>query len=160
VTSDFFSVLRATPLIGRTFTQENEVRGRALVAVISYSPWQRRFGGTPDVVGRRLRGQLADFEILGVMPPPFAYPVGATKPTEVCLPNVFRPEDRVRANDYSYRLQVIGRLRDGVSLTQARAQMDQITARLAQETPRWFEDRVAYVEPLQDYLTAACASGC
>ena len=52
-----------------------------------------------------------------------------------------------------YRLQVIGRLRDGTSLEQAQAQMDQITARLAAETPRWFEDRVASVEPLREYLT-------
>jgi putative ABC transport system permease protein len=153
VTADFFSVLGIPPLVGRTFTADNEVDGQAFVAVISYRLWQRRFGGTPDIVGRRLRGQRADFEILGVMPPSFAYPVGATRPTEVWLPNVFRPEDRIRANDFSYRLQVIGRLRDGTSIEQAQAQMDQITARLAAETPRWFEDRVARVEPLREYLT-------
>ena len=69
------------------------------------------------------------------------------------MPNVFRPDERVRGNEFSYRLQVIGRLRDGTSLEQAQAQMDQITARLAAETPRWFEDRVAKVEPLREYLT-------
>ena len=105
------------------------------------------------MIGRRLPGQQADFEILGVMPRSFAYPVGATRPTEVWLPNVFRAEDRVRGNDFSYRLQVIARLRDGVSMEQAQAQMDQITRGLAAATPRWFEDRVAKVEPLRDYLT-------
>ncbi len=59
----------------------------------------------------------------------------------------------MRGNEFSYRLQVIGRLRDGVSIEQAQAQMTQITAGLAAETPRWFEDRVATVEPLRDYLT-------
>jgi predicted permease len=153
VTADFFDVLGSAPLLGRRFTAENEVNGRALVAVISYRLWQRRFGGTPDVIGRRLPGQRADFEIVGVMPPSFAYPVGALRPTDVWIPNVFRPEDRVRANEYSYRLQVIGRLRDGVSIEQAKAQVDQITAGLAAETPRWFEGRVVTVEPFQHYLT-------
>ncbi len=152
VTADFFAVLGGTPLLGRTFTAENEVDGRARVAVISYRLWQRRFGGAPDVIGRHLPGQRADFEILGVMPPSFAYPVGAVHPTEVWIPNVFRPEEHIRANDYSYRLQVIGRLREGVAIETAQAQMDQITAALAAETPRWFEDRMAAVEPLQHNL--------
>jgi predicted permease len=152
VTADFFPVLGTAPLIGRTFTADHEVEG-ARVAVISYRLWQRRFGGAPDVLRRPLRGQQGDFEILGVMPPAFAYPVGAVDATDVWLPNVFRPEDRVRGNDFSYRLQVIARLRDDTSLTQAQAQMDQITAGLARATPRWFEHRVASVEPLRDYLT-------
>ena len=153
VTADFFPVLGSAPLIGRTFTADDEVNGRAFVAVISYGLWQRRYGGSPDVIGRRLPGQRADFEILGVMPPSFEFPVGATRPTEVWLPNVFQAEDRVRGNDFSYRLQVIGRLRDGISIEQAQAQMDQITLGLAAATPRWFEDRLAKVEPLRDYLT-------
>src|SRR5688500_19027705 len=51
VTADFFSVLRTAPLLGRAFSIENEAEGRAHVAVISYGLWQRRFGGTPDVIG-------------------------------------------------------------------------------------------------------------
>ena len=153
VTADFFPVLGVEPFLGRTFTPDNEVDGRAFVAVISYDLWQRRFGGARDVIGRYLPGQRADFQIVGVMPPGFAYPVGAARPTAVWLPNVFRPEDRVRADDYSYRLHVIARLREGRTFEQAQAEMDAIMTRLAAETPRWFEDRVALVEPLRDYLT-------
>ena len=153
VTADFFSVLGAAPLMGRTFTADNEGSAGARVAIISYGLWQRRFAGVPDVLGRYLPGQLVDFQILGVMPPSFEFPVGATRPTEVWLPNAYGPEEHVRGNEFSYRLQVIGRLRDGVSIEQARAQMTQITAGLAAETPRWFEDRVATVEPLRDYFT-------
>jgi putative ABC transport system permease protein len=120
--------------------------------VISYRLWQRRFNGDPNIVGRHLPGQT-DLEILGVMPPGFAYPVGAPRPADVWLPMVFREEERVRADSFAYRLQVIGRLKDGVSVGAAQAQMDQITAGLAAETPRWFTDRVAKVEPLRDYLT-------
>jgi predicted permease len=152
VTADFFAVLGSAPLLGRTFSADHEVEG-ARVAVISHRLWQRRFGGAPNVLHRPLRGQQGDFEILGVMPPDFAYPAGAVESTDVWLPNVFRAEDRVRGNDFSYRLQVIARLRDDTSLRQAQAQMDQITAALAHDTPRWFEHRIAHVEPLREYFT-------
>jgi putative ABC transport system permease protein len=153
VTADFFSVLRAAPAIGRPFSADNEIAGRAHVAVISYALWQRRFGGAPDVVGQYLPGQLASFEILGVMPPTFTYPVGAAEPTDVWVPYVANTDERVRGNSFGYYLEVIGRLRDGVSLPQAQSRMDQIRARLAAETPRWFTDRSVRVDPLHEYLT-------
>jgi putative ABC transport system permease protein len=154
VSSDFFAVLGVPPLLGRSFTRDNERNGpEARVVVISHSLWQRRFGGTADVIGRPLPGVLGDLEIVGVMPPTFVYPVGAPKPTEVWMPLVFQPDEHVRANSFGYRLRVIGRLRDGVSIAQAQAKMEQIHARLAAETPRWFEYRAVKVEPLQEYLT-------
>ncbi len=106
VTAEFFSVLRVAPMIGRAFTIDNEVNGRARVAVISYGLWQRRFGGAPDVLAHVLPGQLGDFEIVGVMPPAFAYPVGATPPTDVWVPYVASAEDRLRGNSFGYNLQV------------------------------------------------------
>ena len=158
VTADFFSVLRTAPLLGRAFSVDNEVEGRAFVAVISYGLWQRRFGGTPDVIGAHLPGQLASFEVVGVMPPGFTYPVdtyvlGAREPTDVWLPYTFTSGDRVRGNIFGYNLHVVGRLRDGVSIERAQARMDQITASLAAETPRWFTERVAKVEPLHQFVT-------
>ncbi len=153
VTSEFFDVLGVRPLLGLPFTATNEVDGHARVAVISYDLWQRRFHGAPDIVGRPLQTSRVSLEIVGVMPRGFAYPVGATRPTAVWMPSVFRPEERVRADDFGYRLQVIGRLKDGITVAQAQADVDRITARLATETPRWFTDRVPLVEPLDVYLT-------
>jgi predicted permease len=153
VTASFFSVLRAMPLIGRPFTSDNEVDGRARVAVISYGLWQRRFGGAPDILEKRLPGVLGDFEIAGVMPPTFSYPVGASRPTDVWVPYVVPEDQRVRGNDYGYYLTVIGRLRDGVSLERAQLRMDQITAGLAVAAPSWFAGRVTKVEALQTFLT-------
>jgi putative ABC transport system permease protein len=152
VTAAFFDVLGVAPLVGRPFTIDHEVDGRARVAVISYGLWQRRFGGRPDIVGRVLPGQLASFEILAVMPPGFAWPVGATRPTEVWIPSVFRPDERVRQNSYGYRLEVIGRLREGVSIDLAQGDMDRITTGLAAQTPHWFANRVAIVEPLREHV--------
>jgi predicted permease len=158
ITADFFSVLRTYPVLGRPFSNEDEVGGRGHVAVISYALWQRRFGGTPDVIGAHLPGQQASFEVVGVMPPGFTYPVdtyvlGVREATDVWLPYVFTSDDRVRGNSYGYNLHVVGRLRNGVSIEQAQARMDHITANLAAETPRWFTDRVAKVEPLHEFVT-------
>ncbi len=158
ITANFFDVLRVAPLVGRPFTSDNEVAGREHVAVISYALWQRRFGGAGDVIGKKLPGQLATFEIVGVMPRSFSYPIEAGERVEVWVPFVPPPDARIRGNDYGYYLEVIGRLRDGVSLARAQARMDQITAELAAQTPRWFEDRTPKVERLQDYFTQGVRS--
>lgn len=156
VTADFFSVLRTLPLLGRVFSAENEVEV-AHVALISYGLWQRRFGGATDVIGTHLPGQLASFEIIGVMPRGFTYPVDTyflgRETVDMWIPNLFTADDRVRGNSFGYNLHVVGRLRDGVSIEQAQARMDQITASLAAQTPRWFTDRVAKVEPLHSFVT-------
>jgi predicted permease len=158
VTAEFFSVLRSPPLLGRPFSADEEREGAARVAVISYGLWQRRFGGRPDIVGARLPTQLASFEIVGVMPPGFTYPVdtyvlGAREPLEIWVPYVFGANDRVRGNSFGYGLHVVGRLRDGVTVRQAQARMEQINAGLAAATPRWFTDRVVKVEPLHELVT-------
>ncbi len=158
VTADFFALLRVAPLLGRTFSLDEEEQGRPHVAVISHSLWQRRFGGRADVVGTTLPGQLASFEIVGVMPPGFTYPIdtyvlGISEPVDVWVPYGFSSRDRVRGNSYGYNLHVLGRLRDGVTLERAQARIEQITAGLAAETPRWFEDTVAKVEPLHHFVT-------
>jgi predicted permease len=158
VTADFFAVLRTQPVLGRGFSSEDEVEGRGRIAVISYALWQRRFRGSPDVIGARLPSQLVTFEVVGVMPPGFTYPVdtyvlGVREPVDVWVPYIFSGADRVRGNSYGYNLHVIGRLREDVSLERAQARMTQITATLAAETPRWFTDRVVKVEPLQELVT-------
>lgn len=157
VTADFSSVLRTAPLIGRTFSRADENEGGAPIAIISYGLWQRRFGGTPDIIGARLDSHPASFEIVGVMPPGFAYPldtyiVDTRETVNVWLPYVFSSDERVRSNDMGFNLHVVGRLRDRVSIEQAQARLDQITAVIAAETPQWVMDR-AKVEPLLQVVT-------
>ncbi len=158
LTADFLSVLRTEPILGRPFSRDDEMEGRGRVALISYSLWQRRFGGKPDVIGALLPGELASFEVVGVMPPGFSYPVdtyvlGIKEPTDVWVPYVFSSNDRVRGNSYGYNLHVVGRLRDGVPIERAQARISQITAGLAAETPRWYKDRATKVEPLHEFVT-------
>ncbi len=126
VSAEFFPVLRATPAIGRVFTREEEIAGPDRVAVISHGLWQRRFGGAPDVLGRRLPATGGDLEVIGVMPRGFAYPVGEIEPTDLWVPYVI--PDRERTARIAVYLRLIGRLRDGVTIDQAQARVAQRTA--------------------------------
>jgi predicted permease len=158
ITGDFLSVLRTQPILGRPFSREDEVERRGKVALISYALWQRRFAGSPGAIGALLPGQQASFEIIGVMPQGLSYPVdtyvlGVREPIDVWVPYVFSSDERVRGNRFGYNLHVLGRLRDGVSIERAQARMSQITAGLAAETPRWYKDRAARVEPLHEFVT-------
>src|SRR5436190_15620496 len=113
-TWEFLPMLRVKPLLGRTFTVDDEVEGRHRVVLLSYGFWQRRFGGSPDALGKTIELSDQSWEIVGVMPRDFAYPVAAEKPTELYVPMMFRAEDKVRGGNRSFNGNIIGRLRNGV----------------------------------------------
>jgi putative ABC transport system permease protein len=166
VSADFFSVLRVSPALGRPFTTENEISGRDRVAVLSDGLWRRRFGADPAIVGRLValedledsRGATdgGGYEIVGVMPPEFAYPVGVTRPTDIWIPYVVPADHRIRnLQSRSSYLQVIGRLKPGVSLTQAQAQMDQVASAIETAHPIWNQDNRIGVRPLVDHVVGS-----
>ena len=156
VTAGFFDVLRVRPAIGRAFTADNEIDGRHQVAVISDALWRRRFGGNPEIVGKTLPVEGGSFEIAGIMPPDFGYPVGAVRSTDLWVPYVVPSDERVRnPKSRSIYLQSIARLKPGVSLTQAQAQMDQVAAALEKTHPEWNKDSHIGVRRLIDHLVGA-----
>ena len=156
VTAGFFRVLRVNPALGRPFTEENEVDGRHRVVVLSDALWRRRFGGDPSIVGRLIPMEGGTYEVLGVMPPGFEYPIGVARATEIWVPYVVPPDERTRnANYRSIYLQSIARLKPGVSIDQAQAQIDQIAAALRQTHPEWNKDNLAGVRPLRDHMVGA-----
>ena len=152
VTWEFFPLLRAQPLLGRGFTADDEIDGRHRVVVLSYGFWQRRFGGAADVIGKTIELSTQSFEIVGVMPRGFAYPVAAERPTDLYTPVAFRPEDKVRGGSRNYNGLAIGRLRNGVSVQQAHEQMNQVMASLDKQYPDWSPGRQARVITLQEHL--------
>src|SRR3954466_2745956 len=81
VTAEFFSVLRVRPRIGQPFTADAEVAGRDRVAIISDGLWRGRSGAAPKIGGKTMKSNIGTRTIVGVMPPDFAYPVGAMRPT-------------------------------------------------------------------------------
>jgi putative ABC transport system permease protein len=156
VSGGFFSVLRVDPALGRPFTTENEVEGRDRVAVLSDGLWRRRFGGDPQIVGRTIPLEGGAYEVVGVMPPEFEYPVGAARATDLWVPYVVPADERTRNPSFrSIYLSTIARLKPGVSLEQAQAQMDQIAAALRTAHPDWNKDNYAGVRLLRDHLIGA-----
>ncbi|MPY87592.1 MAG: FtsX-like permease family protein [Luteitalea sp.] len=148
VTSNLFSLLGVQPLIGRAFTVQEEQPGSNDVVILSYSFWVSRFDGVPAVLGRTVTLDGQPSEIVGVMPPHMNYPAdtamwrafGATFTSRVAPPS-----------DPQGRYWVLGRLRDGISLEQASANLDALTARIAEDEPR-FDGWVANLTPLHDYF--------
>ncbi len=125
----FFSVLRVEPVIGRTFTEEENQPGHDGVVILGYNLWQQRFGGDNAILGRTLRMDGQTRTVIGVMPKGFEYPPLAT----IWAPLALDSETRER-RDF-HRLRVIGRLRDGISLERARRDFQALGARLAQQYP-------------------------
>jgi len=156
VTASFFDVLRERPILGRSFTRENEVQGNHQVVVLSDALWRRRFDGDPTIVGRTIPLEGGAWEVIGVMPPDFAYPVGAVRPTDLWAPYVVPADEQIRhPDDVSIYLQSIARLKPGVTLEKAQANLDQISAALTAEHPKWNEFTLAGVRPLRDHIVGA-----
>ncbi|HEX8140368.1 MAG TPA: ABC transporter permease [Pyrinomonadaceae bacterium] len=129
-TASFFEVMRVAPVVGRAFTAEEDETGRDNVIVLGYGLWQRRFGGDKSVVGQSVAFGLTSRTVVGVMPPDFHFPV---KETEFWIP-LAAPKE-LKDSRSAFWLNVIGRLKPGVTLEQARAEMATISSRLEQQYP-------------------------
>jgi putative ABC transport system permease protein len=123
------SVLRVRPLIGRTFTEE-EQQSDARVAVLSYAFWKRRFGSDSKIVGRKIRLNGEPFEVIGVMPPEYQYP---SHEFELWTPLYIPPDEIIHGMNNQYLC--VGRLKPGVSLEQAQAEFSGMMQRLAKQYP-------------------------
>jgi predicted permease len=122
--------LGVQPILGRSFTEE-EAHRDAKVAVLSYAFWDRRFARDPAVIGRKILLSDESFEVIGVMPPNFRYP---TRDFDLLTP-LFIPPDEILTWGHFYYMAV-GRLKPGVSLQQAQAELSAISERLAEQHPR------------------------
>ncbi|HET6975479.1 MAG TPA: ABC transporter permease [Pyrinomonadaceae bacterium] len=125
VTTDFFPLFKTNPISGRTIQADDMKEGAEAAVVISHALWQRRFGGTSDVVGRKISMNSKPATIVGVMPAGFTYP----NDSEVWAALPLKPNDEPRDNRY---VSVVSRLKPGTSLSQAQSEMDTISQRLSQ----------------------------
>src|ERR1043166_1683018 len=145
VTPELFSVFHVSPILGRTFTNEETQPGRFRVAVLSHSMWQSRFGSDPNVSGRTIQLNGAAYTIIGVMPPGFSFPGRA----ELWRP---LPIDPSKLDPGPHYLNVVGRLKPGVRLAQAQADMSTIAARLSQQYKEKNAGHGVKVEPLTNVV--------
>ncbi|PYS29071.1 MAG: hypothetical protein DMF75_17875, partial [Acidobacteria bacterium] len=137
VTSNFFSVLGVNAIMGRTFTADDGQPNQPDVVVLSYSLWQRRFGGQ-NVLGRHLTLNNRDVTVVGVLPSDFTLHLAKTamtnKPAEMWRPWQISNQLRERHGRFA---SAVGRLKPGITLQQAQAEMNTIAARLSQAYPEF-----------------------
>ena len=158
VTHEFFTVFRVQPILGRAFTEDDSIEGRNRVAIISYGYWLRRFGGSPNAIGKTIEVSDQAVEIVGVMPRGFTYPVGVEKPTEIYRPIPFTAEHRIRAGSRNYNWFAMARLKAGVSVGQAHEQMNRVAAALDQQYPEFSPGMRVRVVTLHHHLVGKVRS--
>src|ERR1039457_1206233 len=160
VSDSYFPILGTTPLIGRTFLpEENQIPGAHPVAVIAYGLWQRMYGGDSGIIGKNIRLNSADYNIVGVMPPGFT---GFSDSAEAWVPVIMytplRPQtakfEALHGRDMRF-LRMIGRLRADVSREQAQAEVDGISASLAAQYPKSNKDRGLLVRAARDVFVGS-----
>ena len=147
VTGNFFDAFGVRPALGRGFTLENEKSGQDQVTVLSHSFWQKRFGGDPSIVNKTIVLDGKTVEVIGVMPAHVIFPQLA----DLWVPLNFdiSPDMRQRRAHF---MRPIGRLKEGVTLTQAQADTDLIAAQLAEQFPETNKNWNLRLVPLRDQL--------
>src|SRR6267143_543386 len=152
VSRDFFKVMGVSPPFGRGFNAEDQREGAAPVLLVSHSYWQQYLGSSTDLSKLKLAADHKVFSVVGVMPPGFRFPDNADfwVPREIYPPN---NESRTAHNWH-----VFGRVHDGVTLTQARAEFTTIAHRLKQQYGQDIDMTDAAADRLQDAMTGQVRS--
>jgi putative ABC transport system permease protein len=149
---EMFAVLQVAPLLGRAFTPEDAQDGRDDVVMLSHAIWQQRYAGKADVVGQKLMISGRGHTIIGVMPPSFAFPPKA----EIWQPLWFPKESYDQQRRGARGLEVMARLKPGVSLTQAQTELDRLGAQLTAQYPQNYgaerRYRMVVAPMLEDYV--------
>jgi putative ABC transport system permease protein len=156
--ANLFSLLRAKPLMGRTFLPEEDRPGSNRVVVISHGLWQRRFGSDPSVLNKTLTLDGNSYTVVGIMPESVTFPQGMGLPaffdfsarTDLWTPLALTDEET--QNRHSHHIAVVGRLKAGVRVEQAQAQLGNLARQLEQQYPDDNKDWGAAVVPLHEQV--------
>jgi predicted permease len=150
VGAGFFDIVRAKPALGRTFLPEEDSPAGGRVVILSDGFWKRRFGGARDIVGRTLTLDGQAFQIVGVMPPRFSNRAWAATARDLWVPIAYTDEQKAVRDNHND--QVIARLRPGVTVEQAIAEMQAISRRLEATYPQANAGWGATVIPLRELI--------
>ena len=149
VSANLFDFLGVKPIIGRTFVPQEDKPGTKVV-LLNESLWQRRLGGDPSVIGRALNLNGEPHTVIGVLPHTVRLPASGNWHDQVWVPIAFSSEEA--ANRGSHYLEVIARMKPGVTLPKAQAEMNTIAAGLAKQYPDVNARRGAVVRPLHEEI--------
>lgn len=145
ITANLFSVLGVSPALGRDFRPEDDVPGAAPVAILSHGLWRRRFGADPQIIGKEIWLNYQKTTVIAVMPRGFQFP---DREAEIWIPVHFSKNDL--ANHGSHYLEVFARLKTGVSLATANADLSVIAKQLEKQYPDSNAKIGAFAIPLRD----------
>ena len=146
--SDLFDVLGVRPMLGRGFLAAEALPGGARAVVLGHGLWQRRFGSDPGIVGRTITVDSAPHVVVGVMPPGFTFPGDV----DLWVPLVLTERDTGANQRGAHYLSAVGRLRPGITVDQARADLDRIEQAIAVVFPSKVGGYSISVEPLLDSI--------
>jgi putative ABC transport system permease protein len=158
VSPSFFGVMGAQPLLGRTFVANENLNAKASVAVLSYGLWQRKFARDPNILGKTFSLNSTTFTIIGVMPQDFrSLPVSLVDaPVELYQPLSKGYLDEIPSGNH---LRAIGRLKPGVTLESAQAELNVIARQLELQYPDYNTGRGVRLVKLQDDLVRNLRTG-
>jgi predicted permease len=154
-TDNFFTVFGVAPILGRTFLPGEDQPGKDNVAVLSYEVWQANFNGSADVVGQTVKLDGNPYTIVGVMPAGFRFPLYMR---EAIYTPLHAPQSWARARGMHW-MRTVGRMKDGVTLQQAQADLDRVMANLAKTYPQQEEGHTGTLIPLAAELNGFASDG-
>ena len=155
VSANYFDLFGVKPLLGRTFLPDDDTLGAPPVLILSYDYWKNKFGSDPDIVGKTFELNDKVHTVVGVLPPVPQYP----EESDVYMPTSACPTRSSKAfiDDRDMRMMgVFARLKPGVSVNEARAELATISGRLKSEYPKSYPEQMGYTaiaSPLRDELT-------
>ena len=141
-------VLGVTPAVGRAFTEDDTRVGARRVVMLGHGIWQRVYGGRPGIAGQTITLEGRPFEVVGVMPAGFDFPGEA----ELWVPFTLTPQDLADSQRGAHYVSAVGRLRPGVSIDQARQDLDAIEQAIARQHPDKLAGYGVAVAPLLDSM--------
>jgi predicted permease len=147
VSASLFPMLGVEPQLGRWFSPEEDQPGENHVVILSHALWQRRFGSDAGVIGKTVTMSGNSLSVVGVMPPSFQFP---SREDQFWIPIAFTQREAGRRG--SHFLNVVARLKSGVTLDEARAEMSAIAGRLQQQYPAENTDLGVAIVPLHEQL--------
>jgi len=145
--ANFFSMLGVEPLIGRLFRPGEDKPGAERVAVLTYGSWRRRFGADAGIIGQSLTINGAGYTVVGVLPASFQF---ALRPADLWLP--YQPTEAQRAARFMHGTNLIGRLKSGVGVEEARAEMSAIAGRIERDHNQSHAGTGIKIVPMREQL--------
>ncbi|MGH9432516.1 MAG: ABC transporter permease [Terriglobia bacterium] len=149
VSANFFPVLGVKPLLGQEFKADEDRQGGAPVVMMGYGLWKRRFGGSPEVLGKPLMLNGKDYTVIGILPPGIQYGFRFDENIDVFTPIGQGDPTELQNRDSHPGIRAVGRLKTGVALAQARSNMTAIARQLAAEYPKSNSGHGITVMPLK-----------